>query len=143
MDTLASITTIVGAAVGLATLANTAWQYRRKVQLEIFRTYADRYNAIIPPEIYAKWDAAIKGEQQYWTDLEPTMIKYLNLILEETFLLKEGVINRRLWRLWLPDICRVVSSDFANTVGKANTFDFLRDVFDECKRRMNKSRNGG
>lgn len=128
MDSVATFTAIVGTAIGLATLGNAAWQYRRKVHLEIFRTYADMYNAIITPEIYTKWQAALNGEQQYWTELNPTMINYLNLIWEELFLSREGVINRHLWQLWLPEIRRVFSSDFAKTVQKANDFHFPRDL---------------
>jgi hypothetical protein len=122
MDRITSITTIAGSAITVATFANAVWQYRRKVHLEIFRTYADRYNAVITSDIYGKWLAALKGNQDYWIDLTPTMINYLNLIWEEFFLLRDGVIHRRLWRLWLPEIRRVLSSEFAWTV--LRTYDF-------------------
>lgn len=110
--------------IGMATLANVVWEYRRKLHLEIFRTYADKYNSILTPEIYGKWQAALKGDQQHWTELNFTMIKYLNLIWEEFYLSRERVIPRRLWRIWLPEIDRVLATEFAKTMMKANDFHF-------------------
>jgi hypothetical protein len=128
MGGITTITAIVGTAVAVVSLANGVWQYRRKVQLEIFRTYADKYNAILTPEMYEKWRAALNGEQQYWAELTPTMISYLNLIWEELFLKRDRVIDGRLWGLWLPGICHVLASDFAKVVQKSNGFHFPSDL---------------
>lgn len=124
MDRVTVVTTIVGSMIAVASFASAAWQYRRKIHLEIFRTYADRYNAILTPDIYEKWLAALKGEQSHWTELEPTMIKYLNLVWEEFFLYRDGAIPRRLWRLWLPEVRRVLSSEFGSAVLQAYDFHF-------------------
>lgn len=128
MEKITALTALTGSIVGVATLANAVWQYRRKVHLEIFRIYADRYNAILTPDLYLKWQAALNGEQDCWSELTPTMIQYLNLIWEECFLSKTGVIPHRLWRLWLPEIRRVLSSDFAKTTIKTHRFHFPRDL---------------
>ena len=130
MDGITTATTVVGSAVAVATFANAVWQYRRKVHLEIFRTYADRYNAILTPDVYEKWLAALQGERDHWTELQPTMIQYLNLIWEEFFLSRDGVIPRRLWRLWVPEIKRVLSSEFARTVLEDYEFHFPHELTD-------------
>ena len=130
MDEITTVTTVVGSAVAVATFANAVWQYRRKVHLEIFRTYADRYNAILTPSVYEKWLAALQGERDHWTELQPTMIQYLNLIWEEFFLSRDGVIPRRLWRLWVPEIKRVLSSEFARAVLEDYEFHFPHELTD-------------
>ena len=94
MEKITALTALTGSIVGVATLANAVWQYRRKVHLEIFRIYADRYNAILTPDLYLKWQAALNGEQDCWSELTPTMIQYLNLIWEECFLSKTGKRGR-------------------------------------------------
>jgi hypothetical protein len=126
--------TIVGSGVAVATFANAVWQYRRKVHLEIFRIYADRYNAILTPDIYEKWVAAVRGDHNHWTELNPTMLRYLNLIWEECFLSRDGMIPRRLWRLWRPEINRVLSSEFAQTVLRAYDFHFPRELTSVSKK---------
>jgi hypothetical protein len=128
MNWVTTIATIVGSAVAVATFVNAVIQYRRKIHMEIFRTYADRYNAIITPEIYEKWLAAVKGNQSYWTELNPTMIRYLNLIWEEFFLSRDKVIPGRLWRLWLPEVNRVLASEFARSVLETHNFHFPADL---------------
>jgi hypothetical protein len=37
--------------------------------------YADRYNAILTPDIYEKWVGAIKGDRDHWIELNSTMIR--------------------------------------------------------------------
>ncbi len=128
MDTITTITTVIGSTVAVATLANGVRQYRRKVHLEIFHIYADRYNAIVTPEIYPMWQGALSGDQDHWSEMTPTMIKYLNLVWEEFYLSRDGVIPRRLWRLWSPEIHRVLASDFARNTMKAHDFHFSREL---------------
>ena len=128
MDTITTITAVIGSTVAVATLANGVRQYRRKVHLEIFRIYADRYNAIVTPEIYPKWQGALSGDRNLWSEMTPTMIKYLNLVWEEFYLSRDGVIPRRLWRLWLPEIQRVLASDFAKNTMEAHDFHFSREL---------------
>jgi len=106
MDKIALVTAIVGSIVTVGTLANAVWQYRRKVHLEIFRTYADKYNKILSPDVYEKWVGALRGEQHLWAELNPTMIQYLNLVWEEAYLSQSGAIPIQLWRIWLPETGR-------------------------------------
>ncbi|HKV05387.1 MAG TPA: hypothetical protein VJO53_09815 [Candidatus Acidoferrales bacterium] len=124
MDPLTAVATLAGTAIGLGTLATGVWQYRRKVHLEIFRVYADKYNAILTPEIYEIWLDAIRGERTHWGNLTPAMIMYLNLIWEELFLARDGAIPRRLWGVWLPEIKKVLSSEFAKVVLESCEFHF-------------------
>ena len=124
MDKITLLTALVGTVVGIGTLANAVWQYRRKVHLEIFRAYADKYNAIFSPDVYGKWVRALNGDRELWTELNPTMIQYLNLVWEEFYLSQDGAIPGRLWRIWLPEITAVLSSDFARNAAKTYGFHF-------------------
>src|SRR5258708_32932074 len=124
MDKITLLTAMVGTVVGIGTLANAVWQYRRKVHLEIFRTYADKYNAILSLDVYGKWVRALNGDQELWTELNPTMVQYLNLVWEEFYLSQDGAIPGRLWRIWLPEIAAVLSSDFARNAAKTYDFHF-------------------
>src|SRR6516165_5014028 len=133
MDKISTITTIVGAATAVATLASGVWQYRRKVHLELFRAYAGLYNEIVTPDIYHKWQGALHGDRELWTELTATMVTYLNLVWEEFYLSRDGMIPRRLWRLWLPEIQRVIASDFAKSTMEAYNFHFPREL--TCKSR--------
>ena len=55
MNKITIVTSMVGTVIGVGTLATGVWQYRRKIHLEIFRTYADRYNAIhFPSDLTCK-----------------------------------------------------------------------------------------
>jgi hypothetical protein len=124
MDKITLLTAMVGSVVAVGTLANAVWQYRRKVHLEIFRTYADKYNAILPPHVYGKWVRALNGDRELWEELNPTMIQYLNLVWEESYMSLDGAIPGRLWRIWLPEITVVLSSDFARHAAKTYGFHF-------------------
>jgi hypothetical protein len=128
MQKITALTAILGTAIAIATLVNAVWQYRRKVHLEIFRTYADKYNAILPSDIYGKWVRAVRGEQGLWAELNPTLIQYLNLVWEEFYLSQDGAIPRRLWRIWLPEITHVLSSDFARNAATIYDFHFPVDL---------------
>ena len=121
MDRVAAVTTIVGCIVATVSLVNAVLEYQRKVHLEIFRTYSERYNAILPPDIYEKWIHALR---ELWTELNPTLIRYLNLVWEESYLAQEGAIPKRLWRIWCPEITDVLSSDFAKNAAKTYDFHF-------------------
>jgi hypothetical protein len=90
--------------------------------------YPDRYNAILTPDIYEKWVGAIKGNLDHWIELNSTMIRYLNLIWEEYYLSRDGLIPKRLLQLWLPEMDRVLSSEFAKSVAKAYDFHFQDEL---------------
>jgi hypothetical protein len=139
MDKITTLTTVVGSLVAVSTFANAVWQYRRKVHLEIFRMYADRYNAILRPDIYEKWVGAIQGDRDHWIELNSTMIQYLNLIWEEYYLSRDGLIPKRLWQLWLPEMDRVLSSEFAKSVAKAYDSHFQDELTSGSKMRSRPS----
>lgn len=122
MQDVTAFATIAGSMAAVATLANAVWQYQRKTHLEIFRIYADKYNEILKPDIYKKWVRAVSGERELWEELNPTLIRYLNLVWEEAYLSKSRAIPRRLWKIWLPEITHVLSSEFVRNA--ATTYDF-------------------
>jgi len=121
---LVTITAIVGTIISVATFVVGISQYRRSVHMNIFRTYADKYNSIVTPEIYDKWQDALRGTKDNWEELTPYMIQYLNLIWEEVFLYKSNVIPHRLWKIWLPEIQAILMSDFARAIIKKYDFHF-------------------
>jgi hypothetical protein len=126
--TLTNVLATVGTAVGVATLLSGAWQYRRSVHRNVFRVYADKYNFVVPPETYADWEAAIRGDSQKWETMTPIMIAYLNLIWEEYYLFRDHSMPRSLWKFWLPEIQRVLCSEFAKHVMKEFDFHFPDDI---------------
>ena len=128
MERFTFISAAVGCLVAAGTLVNAVWQYRRKVHLEVFRTYADKYNAILPAENYEKWVRAIGGERGLWSELNPTMIRYLNLVWEEAYLSRDHAIPGKLWQIWLPEIKQVLSSDFAQCAAKTCGFHFPIEI---------------
>ena len=111
--TLTTIASLIGTIIAVTAFVVGIWQYRRSVNIEIFRTYADKYNEIITAENYDNWQAALAGEKDFWAELTPTIIKYLNLIWEEFYLYDSGIMPPYLWRLWLPEIKNTLATEFA------------------------------
>ena len=128
MDTIPAVTSVVGAVVAVATLVNAVRQYRRKVHLDIFREYVERYNRIVTPDMYQRWHEALTGNREEWAAVTPTMLQYLNLVWEEYVLSRNGVIPRRLWRLWRPEIELVLASEFAKATMDAHGFHFPNEL---------------
>ncbi|MBK8454867.1 MAG: hypothetical protein WAQ53_04065 [Thiofilum sp.] len=128
MDLITSITTVLGSIIAVATFWSGVHQYRQKLQLETFRLYADKYNEIITPSIVIKWQSAIQSTESKntWHELEPVMIKYLNLTWEEMYLVKKGVIDKKLWQIWKTEIDHVLSSPFAKSVITQCNYSFLQ-----------------
>lgn len=123
-----TITTVIATLIAVSTFFVGVYQYRRSVHMNIFRTYADKYNSIVTPDIYDKWQSAIGGDQEHWNELNSQMVQYLNLIWEEFFLFKSRVIPGKLWRLWLPEIQKVLATDFAQKTMEKYHFHFPEDI---------------
>ena len=86
------------------------YQYRQTVQMSTYRTYADKYNSLLKVDDYDKWLAALSGKDEYWAELTPTMIAYLNLVWEEVYLTQSGIISKKLWRIWRPEVIRTIDT---------------------------------
>jgi len=125
---LATITTIVSTVLAVTAFIVGIFQYRRSVHINIFRTYADKYNSIITADKYQEWQYALAGKQDNWAELTPMMIQYLNLIWEENFLFSTGKMPRNLWLLWLPEIKQVFATEFAKTTILKYGFHFPKDL---------------
>lgn len=123
-----TITAVAGTVISVLAFVFGVYQYRRTVHMNIFRTYADKYNKIIPPEKYEKWQDAINGNQDHWPEMEMQMVEYLNLIWEEFYLFKTRVIPKRLWHLWLPEIRKILTCRFAQNVMEKYHFHFPEDL---------------
>jgi hypothetical protein len=77
IETSIKLLSMFGAAVAFVF---GIYHYYKTIQLQNFRTYADKYNQILPPEMYKDWNAAINGDRSKWEKLTPTMICYLNIV---------------------------------------------------------------
>lgn len=128
MDLITSITTVLGSIIAIATFWSGVHQYRQKLQLETFRLYSDKYNEIITPNIAIKWQYAIRSTDPdgTWHELEPVMIKYLNLTWEEMYLVKKGIIDKKLWQIWKSEIDQVLRSAFAQSIINHCHYTFLQ-----------------
>ena len=104
------------------------WTYLKSKRLEIFRTYTEKYNSIICSEVLADWQNALDGDKEMAEKLENKMVEYLNLVWEEHHLYEERLIPRNLWELWRPEIRRVLSSDFAQTIITKYEFHFTENL---------------
>ncbi|TBR41204.1 hypothetical protein CBF23_010315 [Marinomonas agarivorans] len=116
MDMLLAILGLVGAFIGVWA---TYWTYVNGKRLELFQTYIDKFNDIITPEDMPWWTKSMSNEpldSENIQDYEMKMLRYLNLVWEEHFLYTEGMISKKLWRLWEPNICFALKTDFCRQV---------------------------
>lgn len=116
MDMLLAILGLSGAFIGVWM---TYWTYVNGKRLELFQTYIDKFNAIITPEDMLWWAQAMNSEElasKNVQEYEMKMLRYLNLVWEEHFLYTEGMISKKLWRLWEPNICFVLKTQFCRQV---------------------------
>jgi hypothetical protein len=128
---LITSTTIISSIVGVVEFLFAVYQYRRNVQLSTFRLYADKYNSILTPDIYDKWSKALCGDKENWKELTPTMIAYLNLVWEEVYLVRNGIISRVLWRIWKQELRTTINADFAKHIIKQYHYHFPLDLLDK------------
>lgn len=119
---------VVGIGVSVTTLVFAYLQYRTKIQLEIFDKYTNRYNQIVTSEMVDCWRNVIngKGTDAENASMKLTMIKYLNLVWEEYYLYDSGLIPKKLWKIWEPEIKQIFELDFTKQVIKSSfTPEFL------------------
>ena len=128
---LTTLITVITTMIAVGGFLAGIYQYRRTVQLNTFRLYADKYNSIITPAILDKWTKALGGEDENWAELTPTMIAYLNLIWEEYYLSRNGIISKSLWRIWRPTVNRIINTGFARQVMTRYHYYFPPDLLGE------------
>jgi len=119
-----------GAAVTGAILGGlaTCWTYISSKRLDVFQTYIAKFNDIITPDDIEWWRLAMKNEpipEEIVRKCEIKMLRYLNLVWEEHFLYSEGMISKKLWKIWMPNIIYVLNTDFCKKV-----FILHEDEFD-------------
>lgn len=126
MNDIANIIATLAVAGTFFGLAKGLWEFRRKTDLEMFRAYTEKYNKIIIPEIHDKWNKACKShDPEDWKGLDHVAIAFLNLVWEEIYLHKTGVIRRNIWQIWLPEIKTVLQTKFAAKMMHRHEFEFL------------------
>jgi len=114
IENLIAILGLIGGAISLFV---SVGQYVKSKQIEIFSTYVEKYNAIVKPEIYDKWyEAVFRDNEEYWEELKPVMIAYLNLVWEEVHLREKDLISSQTWKIWKKEILRIIRSRFAREI---------------------------
>lgn len=130
---LENLIDILGIVVAGAGIFLSVRQYIRSKQLEIFSTYVGRYNSIVRPEIYDKWQAAVfENNEDYWEELQPVMIAYLNLVWEEAHLRKNNLISQDIWEIWKPKIQEIIESRFAEKIAINYKYPDLYKLVNSC-----------
>jgi hypothetical protein len=76
-------------------------------------------------------NGALCGDEENWKELTPTMIKYLHLIWEEVYLVRNGVISNTLWRIWEQELRTNINTDFARHIIKQHNYHFPSDLLDK------------
>jgi len=117
---------ILGGLAGIGGLIAGIWEFRRRTDLEIFRTYSEKYNKIITPDIHDKWNRACESsDPKDWEGLDEIAIAYLNLVWEETYLNQTGTLQGKIWEIWLKEINEVCKTPFAKKMMKDHRFIYL------------------
>ena len=128
-NNITDIAAILGGIAALGGLAAGVWEYRRKIDLKIFREYTEKYNKIITPEISEKWyKACTSDDPKNWEGLDLIAIAYLNLVWEEIYLHQTGMIRCNLWKIWWPEIESVLRTKFAGVMIKKHGFHQLKEL---------------
>lgn len=123
---VADIVEILGGIAAIATLVLGLWEFRRKTDLQIFLGYTEKYNSIITPKIHEQWNKACKSPHpEDWEKLDEIAIAFLNLVWEEVYLHKTGVLRCNIWKIWLKEIKEVLDTDFGKRMMEKHGFKFL------------------
>jgi hypothetical protein len=106
------VATLASMIAGVLTLITTIITYRRKMNAQVFMKYTERYERILgqfPDEARdARFDAKILPPQS--SKLRLCVLQYLNLCSEEFYLMKNGYLDKGLWRIWEGDLTRIIRS---------------------------------
>jgi hypothetical protein len=87
--------------------------YRQQVNAQVFLTYAQRYDGIMcgwPLEaLFARFDSDTALPPRS-AELKLGVLRYLNLCSEEFYLTSKGHLDRKVWRIWEPEIQRMIQT---------------------------------
>jgi hypothetical protein len=107
------------------------WTYMQNKRFEIFQIYSKKYNAIILPEDIEWWTQTLNNnhipEDKY---CEYKMLEYFNLASEEYYLFKTKMIGKKLWKVWKPNIKRILKSEFAHLVRDKYQIKLPKELMD-------------
>jgi hypothetical protein len=132
---ITDIAAILGGIAAIAGLVFGLWEFRRKTDLEMFRAHTEKYNKIITPEIHDKWNKACNSKNpKEWEGLDHIAIAFLNLVWEEIYLHKIGVLRNKIWKIWFKEINAVCTKPFAEEMMDKYHFQFLKGELDELKK---------
>ena len=119
--------TILGGIAAVAGFCFGLWEFRRKTDLKLFRTYTEKYNQIITPEMHDRWNRACNSnDPKDWKDLDHVAIAFFNLVWEEIYLHRAGLLRDNIWKIWKPEIESVLQTDFAEVMMEKHQFTFLK-----------------
>ena len=125
---IARIFEIIGLSGAFIGIWMTYYTYINGKRLEIFQSYIEKHNKIVPSHDLKWWLSALKGEalpSEKIEEFEIKMVEYLNLVWEEYHLVSQKLISKKLWKVWKPNIIEVIETKFAREVMKKYDFEFI------------------
>ena len=128
MNNFVQIATMVAVFVAAATIFFSTQMSRRQMNVQVFTTYADRYESIMndfPDNAFrARFNSAHElppaSEQ-----LTLCVLRYLNMSSEEYYLWNSKYIDNKIWQIWEHEIQSVLASPLFKSEwpGLAQEFD--------------------
>lgn len=107
------IATVVTIIVAATTIYVSAQMSRRQMNVQVFTTYADRYESIMNDFP----DDAFRARFNSAHELPPTseqltlcVLRYLNMSSEEFYLWNSKYIDNKIWQIWEHEIQSVLAS---------------------------------
>jgi hypothetical protein len=112
MTTLVDIGTLIAALSAAGAIILGYVQYRRQVNVQVFLEYTARYEKIMQA-----FTDITEGRRSFEEPLPKrshqltiAVLTYLNLCSEEFYLWKEGLLSKKVWRIWEAELRRTLRS---------------------------------
>jgi hypothetical protein len=98
--------------ISVIALIYTVRNYHRQMNAQVFMNYTERYERILSEFPDDARDARfnVKVLPSPSPRLRLCVLKYLNLCSEEFYLMRNGYLDKTLWRIWEGDLTRMIGT---------------------------------
>lgn len=106
------IATLASVIIGFASLLFFVNSFRREMNARVVMEYSMRFAQLMdefPDEFYEEWEIG-QDLAPSSARLRRSIIKYLNLTAEEYYMQRRGYMLREVWKIWEPDIIRMLQN---------------------------------
>jgi hypothetical protein len=113
LELAVQIATVLSLLLTAGALLFGIWSFGKQMNSQLFLTYTERYEGIMgafPPGALATRLRLGEVPPPRSEALSICLLRYLNLCSEEFFLHRRGFLSRRIWRVWRPEMERVLRS---------------------------------